>query len=122
MSEIAIYRHLPPNGSTLGSEGIMKEGKFFSNLIGARTDFLHTELLAGLTRAKIAQQAATESKRERKRGKHTTRCCASCLRPHYRLEAYRVEIRTSISKSRRLKSSPSSMSDMAILQQLRKTR
>ena len=45
----------------------MKEGKFVSNPVGAGTDFLHAELLVGLTRAKIAERAATESKRERNR-------------------------------------------------------
>lgn len=45
----------------------MNEGKFFSNPIPAGSDFLRAELMVGLTRAKMAQKASTESKRERNR-------------------------------------------------------
>lgn len=45
----------------------MKEGEFVFGSTGAGTEFLRAELLAGLTRARIAQNATTGSKRERNR-------------------------------------------------------
>lgn len=45
----------------------MKEGEFVVASVGTRTDFLRAELLAGMTRAKIAQNATEDSKRERNR-------------------------------------------------------
>ena len=45
----------------------MKEGEFVFGSIGAGTEFLRAELLAGLTRARIAQNATTENKKVRNR-------------------------------------------------------
>ena len=46
----------------------MREGEFVFGSVGAEMEFLRTELFAGMTRAKIAQSATDECKRERNRG------------------------------------------------------
>jgi len=53
--------------SMLGAGAIMKEGEFVVASVGTRTDFLRAELLVGMTRAKIAQNATEDGKRERNR-------------------------------------------------------
>jgi hypothetical protein len=45
----------------------MKEGEFAYSSSGAGTEFIRAELLSGLTRARIAQNALDEQKRSRNR-------------------------------------------------------
>lgn len=45
----------------------MREGEFVAGLSGAGTEFLRSELLAGITRAKIAQSTLDASKKQRNR-------------------------------------------------------
>src|SRR5215467_14071524 len=57
----------PPNRNTLEKEAMMKEGEFVLGFVGARTEFLRTELFAGITRTNIAQSTPDESKKQRNR-------------------------------------------------------
>jgi hypothetical protein len=57
----------------------MNEGEFVFGFIGAGAEFLRAELLAGLTRARIAQNATTESKKERNR-REARKACDTILR------------------------------------------
>lgn len=45
----------------------MKESDFIFGSTGAGTEFIRTELLAGLTRANIAEYTSDESKKQRNR-------------------------------------------------------
>jgi hypothetical protein len=45
----------------------MQKGEFVFGSVGAQTEFLRTELFAGITRANIARNTPDESKKERNR-------------------------------------------------------
>ena len=63
---VATHPDVSPIRYTLEREVGMGEGEFIGSS-GAATEFLRAELLAGMTRANIAQNTSDESKKQRNR-------------------------------------------------------